>query len=296
MKDRLLGAVYGSIIGDVIGSFNEFKTKDTKRGKGLRILTEELLKRERNSFGRKFGYFTDDTTMTLITMNRLAKDGDISNKMMDDFLRWYRQGYMSSTSECFDIGGQTLRSLREYSGWKQDYPYPSDGNGALMRIFPIPFFWQDNTYSSKSDEANDLTHKNSLLSKTYCYNFCLALHNIQKGMNKEDVLDILGYQSEFDKDVSTSGFVVDTYRAVVHTFKKFDNLMDGIYYLANLGDDSDTCAAIYGALAGAFYGFEKSNIPQWMLDSLQKKETIERITEEFYGRIINMPTKSSREV
>lgn len=48
----------------------------------------------------------------------------------------------------------------------------------------------------------------------------------------------------------------------------------------NLGNDADTTAAIYGQIAGAFYGIEGVSA-SWR-DRLVKKELIEDMAAEFY--------------
>lgn len=302
MKAKFMGAIYGSIIGDIVGSFNEFTIPGTKiRGRGTRKITNKMLHRERNVFGYKFGWFTDDTTMSLVLMDSLVNYDEVhEQKMMKDFRAWWQNGYMSSSDECFDIGGQTLRSIKKYF----DIPYNKsplhetrpDGNGALMRIFPIGLrFYTDHQEMVKQTiRAHDLTHEASTLSLQRCLLLNRAIGACLRGESKEEILELLDYKSEMDENVSTYGYVVDTYNAVVHTFKKFDNLMDGIVYLAEMGDDSDTCAAIYGALAGAFYGV--SQVPQWMMNEIRRKTLIRNLAENLYGRTVKMSGKGVKNV
>ena len=302
MKAKFMGCVYGSIIGDIIGSFNEFTIPGTKiRGRGTRKITNKILHRERNVFGYKFGWFTDDTTMSLILMDSLVNYDEVhEQEMMMDFHEWWQTGYMSSSDECFDIGGQTLRSIKRYFNIPEHRKSISDtrgdGNGALMRIFPIGIRFYDDRQKRVHEtiRAHDLTHETSSLSLQCCLLFNEAIAAAMRGESKDEILEILSYKSEMDENVSTSGFVVDTYDAVVHTFKKFDNLMDGIVYLAEMGDDSDTCAAIYGALAGAFYGV--SQVPQWMMNEIRRKTLIRNLAENLYGRTVEMSGKGSKTI
>jgi ADP-ribosyl-[dinitrogen reductase] hydrolase len=301
MKAKFMGAVYGSIIGDIIGSFNEFTIPGSKKGRGTRKITNKMLHRERSVFGYKFGYFTDDTTMSLILMKSLIKFDEVHEyQMMWEFREWWQNGYMSSADECFDIGGQTLRSIKKYFNIPDHRntfaDTRGDGNGALMRIFPIGLrFYNDRQMRvQQTIRAHDLTHESSTLSLQRCLLLNEAIAGSMNGQTKEEILEILGYTFEMDENISTSGFVVDTYDAVVHTFKKFDNLMDGIVYLAEMGDDSDTCAAIYGALAGAFYGV--SQVPQWMMNEIRRKTLIRDLAENLYGRTVKMSGKGSRSI
>jgi len=48
----------------------------------------------------------------------------------------------------------------------------------------------------------------------------------------------------------------------------------------NLGDDADTTGAIYGQLAGAFYGIE--GIPEKWLEKIAFKDTIARMAKQLH--------------
>ncbi|MEM6884649.1 MAG: ADP-ribosylglycohydrolase family protein [Verrucomicrobiota bacterium] len=51
-----------------------------------------------------------------------------------------------------------------------------------------------------------------------------------------------------------TGYVVDSMEAALWAFERSDDFKTGCLMAANLGDDADTTAAIYGQLAGAYYG------------------------------------------
>ena len=292
MQSKFMGCIYGSIIGDIIGSYNEFRF-----GKQIRKLSPKVLQTEKSVFDYPFGYFTDDTSMSLITIKNMSKHYDKSN-FMNDWQRWRIKGYMSSDKHCFDIGGQTQRSLIRYFS---KIPYirnkeKVDGNGALMRIHPVAlrYYNDELTLYRETSKLNDYTHEESEVSRNLCFNLNWAIAACLQGKSKQEVLNRLMYGPIMDVNVKTSGYVVDTYAAVVHTFNKFDNLMDGVYYLANKGDDSDTCAAIYGALAGAFYGIEQ--IPSWMLEGIRHKNMIQDIAYKFYDHTISMSGKGAQSI
>jgi ADP-ribosylglycohydrolase len=59
-----------------------------------------------------------------------------------------------------------------------------------------------------------------------------------------------------------------------------DSFESGCLAAANLGDDADTTAAVYGQLAGAFYG--EQNIPDGWRSKLAMKEIIEGYAERLY--------------
>jgi ADP-ribosyl-[dinitrogen reductase] hydrolase len=57
-------------------------------------------------------------------------------------------------------------------------------------------------------------------------------------------------------EIVGSGYVVRSLEAALWAFHTTDDFAAGCLAAANLGDDADTTAAIYGQLAGAYYGME----------------------------------------
>ncbi|MBQ2772786.1 MAG: ADP-ribosylglycohydrolase family protein, partial [Clostridia bacterium] len=74
-----------------------------------------------------------------------------------------------------------------------------------------------------------------------------------------------------------SGYVVDTLEAALWCLLMTDNYRDCVLKAVNLGEDTDTIAAIAGGLAGALYGYEA--IPQEWLGTLLCRDKIEVICE-----------------
>ena len=67
--------------------------------------------------------------------------------------------------------------------------------------------------------------------------------------------------------VRGTGYVIDTLRAVLWAFATTDNFEDGLLKVVNLGEDADTTGAIYGQLAGAYYG--ERQIPQYWVEKIK---------------------------
>ncbi|MBR3254042.1 ADP-ribosylglycohydrolase family protein [Candidatus Saccharibacteria bacterium] len=70
------------------------------------------------------------------------------------------------------------------------------------------------------------------------------------------------------------GYVVDTFAISLWGLLNFDNFKDGMMAVIRLGGDTDTNAACYGQLAGAYYGYE--NIPEeWRNEVYLANELVE---------------------
>ena len=80
------------------------------------------------------------------------------------------------------------------------------------------------------------------------------------------------------KQNKSSGYIVDTLEAAIWCLKTTSSYKECVLKAVNLGDDTDTVAAIAGGLAGALYGYE--NIPKEWRDTLIKREYIEQLCEK----------------
>ena len=77
-----------------------------------------------------------------------------------------------------------------------------------------------------------------------------------------------------EQEIKSGGFVRDTLKAATWCFVNTSSYEDCVLAAVNLGDDTDTTAAVAGALAGTAYGMDA--IPQEWIDTLRGKELIER--------------------
>ena len=68
--------------------------------------------------------------------------------------------------------------------------------------------------------------------------------------------------------------------AALWAFYHGGSFREGCLLAVNLGDDADTTGAVYGQLAGAFYGEE--GIPQAWRAQLAERELIEALADCLY--------------
>ena len=98
------------------------------------------------------GQWTDDTSMALCLAESLLEcDGFDARDQMQRYVRWWREGYLSSTGICFDIGSTVAWALRRFlneekqTGHANPFAGSTDphtaGNGSLMRLAPVPLFF-----------------------------------------------------------------------------------------------------------------------------------------------------------
>ena len=77
-----------------------------------------------------------------------------------------------------------------------------------------------------------------------------------------------------------TGYVVQSLEAALWAFHATDTFRDGALEAVNLGEDADTTGAIYGQIAGAYYGV--SGIPQEWRDRLAMRVDIGTYADKLY--------------
>jgi len=142
---RARGCLLGLAIGDAVGTTVEFSPRGT-----FPPVTDMT---GGGPFDLPAGAWTDDTSMALcLADSLLARGGHDPRDQLARYLRWWREGYRSSTGTCFDIGG-TIREALERFEQGGVAPAGSDdprsaGNGAIMRLAPAVLFgFPDTAYA-----------------------------------------------------------------------------------------------------------------------------------------------------
>ena len=82
-----------------------------------------------------------------------------------------------------------------------------------------------------------------------------------------------------EDEIMSTGYVVYTLEAAIWCFLNTDNYRDCVLKAVNLGNDTDTVAAVAGSFAGIFYGTQ--GIPKDWINSLARLEWIEDLLERF---------------
>ena len=82
-------------------------------------------------FGLRAAEWTDDTSMALcLAESLIEKLGFAPADQLEKYVRWYREGHMSSTGKCFDIGGATQEALIRFERTREPYSGSTDSHRA----------------------------------------------------------------------------------------------------------------------------------------------------------------------
>jgi ADP-ribosylglycohydrolase len=86
-------------------------------------------------------------------------------------------------------------------------------------------------------------------------------------------------------DINSTGFVIDSLEAALWCFIHTDSYKECVLTAVNLGDDTDTIAAIAGGLAGIFYGVSgDKGIPEEWIEQIARHEWIKGLCDAFESK------------
>ena len=163
-----------------------------------------------------------------------------------------------------------------------------NGNGSLMRILPLAFTDCDDIMI---DAVSSLTHAHEI-SKIACRIYVHTARKLLKGEELETILDAMAHEPLFERlpllktlernEIKSTGYVVDTLEAALWCILHSNSYRECILLAVNLGEDTDTVAAVAGGLAGIIYGVDGENgIPEDWIIKIERKEWITELCKEF---------------
>lgn len=298
IQDKMRGMLVGLAVGDAVGTTNEFKRNpdpisDMVGG---------------GPFFLEPGEWTDDTSMALCLADSLIQKAKFDyTDQLEKYVAWWKHGYNSVKGFCFDIGNTTQTALQNFivTGDKVS-PFSDNrkaGNGSLMRLAPIVIAFGKTDLVNTcywAGESSKTTHS-AINCVSACRYFAMLLYLASHFTSKDalasaysavlddhleltlDVADIANTDFrvlQYSAVQNPSGYVITSLLAALYCFYNTDTFKDGCLMAANLGGDADTVAAIYGQLAGAYYGLD--GIPQEWFDRLVWNERIVALADGLF--------------
>ena len=300
-QNRYLGCLLGLAAGDALGTTLEFKAP------GTFTPINDLL--GGGPFGLKPGEWTDDTSMALCLAESLIERPAFDPiDQLERYVRWWRKGYLSSNGRCFDIGATVRSALMRFERSRQPYCGLTDpdsaGNGSLMRLAPVAMRYAADPAVAieRSGESSRTTH-GALAAVDACRYFGGLLVGALTGATKEELLATRyapvphywrdhalhpaidevargSFKPRQPPEIKGTGYVVKSLEAALWAFDRSGSFREGALLAVNLGDDADTTGAIYGQLAGAFYGV--AAIPDEWRAKLAKRALLESFAERLW--------------
>lgn len=297
-KDKFEAAYWGFIVGDAMGVPYEFLPRNNMDQDPATGMIGYGTHRQPP------GTWSDDTTMMLCVMENLAMNGGTS-ELSDLFIKWYSEGYHTANGNVFDMGITTRTAINKLmrgvlphrSGSNDEY---SKGNGSLMRSVPYAFLADMDKSINRMQAEHAITHQQLICQHASIF-YINLLRGLAEGMSPIDAYSNAGVQIErflaesndlsnslndlkrvldpdfantLTRNIRSSGYVVHTLEAVVWCFLKTGSFEDAVLKAINLGEDTDTIAALTGGLSAVYYGID--SIPSEWRNQIAKKDELER--------------------
>lgn len=311
MENLIKSAIFGVCVGDAMGVPVEFKKREDLKKLPVTGYLEFM------SWNQPKGTWSDDSSLTLCLADELSKGYDLE-KIGQSFVKWVKYGHWTAHGKLFDIGGTTRHAIArlikgESAKFSGNIFEEDNGNGSLMRILPLAFYLKNEENIEKIyltvKEVSSITHGH-FRSVFACFMYIVFAIELIKGNSKKEAYvymqkitlkfaenqefnpkEIELFERILKDDISTfpedeiksSGYVLHSLEASLWCFLNSENYSEAVLKAVNLGEDTDTTAAITGGIAGIFYGFE--NIPvEWVAD-LVRKDDIEKLCEKLEKKL-----------
>jgi len=281
-RDKVAGVMLGMAAGDALGAGYEFRTPPAPGTAGM--IGGGL-------GGFEPGEWTDDTQMAVCVLEGLRRSRWLPWRRHIDparvaggFIRWYQ-------SRPADIGNQTRAVLRraehpadvseQAARYFKAQPDNSAGNGSLMRTAPVAlaYLGDDQAIAAAAREISSLTHADPLAGDA-CVLWCIAIDRAVRENHTEGIHDGLAHipdqrRKSWERYIRQAsqrapgdfghgnGYVVTALQAAYSAVCYAERVMEGsagpalelgLQVAVAIGGDTDTVAAIAGALLGARYG------------------------------------------
>lgn len=261
----------GAILGDIVGSIYEF---DNIKTKDFELFDKEC-------------FFTDDSVMTIAIAEALMQYESIDENNIEEFKEKLIDVIHEIGIKYPDCG---------YGGhflmWiilNDRTPYNSYGNGSAMRVSSVGWFaksLEETEIIAKVTAEVSHNHPEGVkgavatAGAVFLARMGATIDEIKKYISKYYTIDftIDEIRPTYDYDITCQGTVPQAMQA----FFESENFEDAIRNAISIGGDSDTLAAITGAVAEAYYGIP-DDLKETALSYLDDRllDIIERFAEKY---------------
>lgn len=308
-KERALGGLWGSVVGDALGVPVEFKDRATVQADPVTGM------RGYGTHQQPPGTWSDDSSLLLCSADSLIQHEFDTEDMGKRFLAWYHEKLWTPWGHVFDIGMATSEALgriasgvrAEAAGGDSEH---SNGNGSLMRILPVALRFANTPTPTLIDHihrASAITHRHPR-SQMACGFLALVVRRLLESAQPEAAFSqacsefhtlyeveprwaveldpfqclLAGDLSKHpESEIPSGGYALDTLVASLWCLLTTHSFQECVLKAVNLGKDTDTTGCVAGGLAGVAYGIE--SIPSDWISQLARMEDLDRLFVQFAG-------------
>jgi ADP-ribosyl-[dinitrogen reductase] hydrolase len=314
-----VATLVGCAIGDALGNLFEMDPPTTPR----LVAWDGQFKAGGTFWKGEAGQYTDDTLMSVaLSTGMINAKGFDPESVAKEYLAWYKSGNTRG------IGGTTAGAMvnlkngasASASGLTHGHDKkPVGDNGTAMRASPIGLVYRNDLDILVKHAITDasITH-NSLEPQMGSVAVALATALLYHRVSSPDsvvwdVTDVLQDSEVKNKlllaqkwlsqgihlpmiaeealaEIGTKGYVPETVGAAFFCLGATQSFQDPVVMAVKGGGDTDTTAAIVGAMAGTYYGLE--GIPERYKDEVENFEQLQSLTGELENLLLNKAFES----
>lgn len=234
----------GAILGDIIGSRFEFSSAAIP--KDFKLYTEK-------------SSYTDDTVMTIAIADAMTS---VENRYDENEVKAMFIKKMKEYGHRYPYAGYGY-AFRNWLFHDTDKPYGSYGNGSAMRVSPVGYMYDSLEDTIKAARwSAEVTH-NHIEGIKGATATAAIIYLARNGKDKKDIYEYIRNNYDYDIDIPFSELslrhehvesCMDSLPKAIISFLEGDSFIDVIRNAVSLGGDTDTIAAIAGAMAESYYG------------------------------------------
>lgn len=306
LRSRMLGGLWGSVVGDALGVPVEFSTREQRDQDPVREV------RGYGTYNQPPGTWSDDSSLMLCTLLSLSEHTLDLRDIGQRFVRYLTESYATPYGSVFDVGMATANAIDrlrsgcppEQAGGTTDR---DNGNGSLMRILPIGLRFYEETPERLIEIAHlvsRITHGHPR-SQFACGYACLLIARLLVGDSAAVAYEKTNAQihrlyaapqwrgelaqygrllsgriaGEPRSAIQSSGYVLHTLEASVYLLLRSPSYSQAVLDAINLGGDTDTTACVVGGLTGILHGVEA--IPASWLQPIARRAELSGWFETF---------------
>lgn len=234
--------MYGAIIGDLAGSIYEFEQIKQVHPVSIKEIIEDT------------SFFSDDTILTMAILDAILNKEDYE-KCIKKYIQEYEK-YKPDFKPYF----KTAFSPNLIKWYKGKVEGRSKGNGAMMRISPIGYLFDNPEDIKKQAILATIPSHYSYEAMTAAQTIALTIYYARKGMLKEEIKGMLTTPLKYQPFLRFNTTCNETLPNCLYALFSSNSYEEAIQKVISYGGDTDTNACIVGSMAEALFGIDESLI------------------------------------
>lgn len=304
LSKKIRASLFGLAVGDALGLALAQVSRKTLVDNPVRDMQAF------GTYNQAAGTWAEPSSLSFCLAEALTHEFNLHNIGLN-FVYWFQENYWTARAKHFDIDEQTkLACLRIGHGLRPDLAGAvkdsENTNASLMRILPLVFYIKDKPINERFEitkQVSSITHAH-IRSVVSCFYYLEFARYILEGFKIEEAYKIL--QEDFPSllhrfnvpeaeialfhrllkndiskldvnEIHSDNYVIQSLEASIWCLMNTNKYSDAVLKAVNLGEDSNTTAAITGGLAGLVYGYR--TIPKHWINQLARKENIEDLAK-----------------